>query len=75
MAGINNNLVRTGTTQGSFTGEYSTVVPAGGPYFFMAFRLGVVRGGTFKFIIQPEGLPSPIPESDGGLFLRQQTKP
>jgi hypothetical protein len=70
--GINNSLVRTGTTQGSFTGEYSTVVPAGGPNFFIAFRFGVVKGGSFKFIIQPEGLPSPIAASDSTLLIRSQ---
>jgi hypothetical protein len=56
--GINNSLVRTGTAQGSFTGEYTTVVPSGpGPYFYIGFRFGVVKGGSFKFIIQPEGKP------------------
>ncbi len=55
--GINNSLVRTGTTQGSLTGEFTTVVPAGspGPKFFIAFRMGVVRGGSFRFLFQPEG--------------------
>ncbi len=73
--GINNSLVRTGTAQGSLTGEYSTVVPADGPYFYMAFRLGVVKGGSFKFIIQPEGLPSPIAASDSELMKHLQSKP
>ncbi len=71
--GINNSLVRTGTAQGSFIGEYSTVVPAAGPYFYIGFRLGVVKGGSFKFIIQPEGLPSPVPVSDG-VLVRSKTK-
>ncbi|HUC20832.1 MAG TPA: hypothetical protein VMR98_05055, partial [Candidatus Polarisedimenticolaceae bacterium] len=66
--GINNSLVRTGSAQGSFTGEYSIVVPAGGPYFYIGFRFGVVRGGSFKFIIQPEGLPGPVETSDGDLL-------
>ena len=55
--GINTSLVRTGTTPGSMTGEFTTVVPAGGPgaKFFIAFRMGVVKGGDFRFIFQPEG--------------------
>ncbi len=64
--GVNNSLVRTGPEQGSLTGEFTTVVPAGspGPRFFIGFRMGVVKGGSFRFLFQPEGssetpLPSP----------------
>jgi hypothetical protein len=60
-AGINNSVVRTGTAQGSLIGEYTTAIPnSSSPAvesnnFYMAFRMGVVRGGTFRFIFQPEG--------------------
>ncbi|HKO99492.1 MAG TPA: choice-of-anchor Q domain-containing protein [Pyrinomonadaceae bacterium] len=64
--GVNNSLVRTGTTQGSLTGEFTTVVPAGspGPKFYIGFRMGVVKGGSFRFLFQPEGsstAPVPLP--------------
>jgi len=64
--GVNNSLVRTGAEPGSLTGEFTTVVPGGspGPKFFIGFRMGVVKGGSFRFLFQPEGssgtpLPSP----------------
>ncbi len=58
--GINNSVVRTGAAQGSLVGEYATAIPnsvgtAESNNFYMAFRMGVVRGGTFRFIFQPEG--------------------
>ncbi|HKO99583.1 MAG TPA: S8 family serine peptidase [Pyrinomonadaceae bacterium] len=55
--GVNTSLVRTGTTPGNMTGEFTTVVPAGspGPKFFIGFRMGVVKGGRFRFLFQPEG--------------------
>lgn len=67
--GINNSVVRTGTAVGSLAGEYITTVPnsatSGGSssdFFFMGFRMGVVKGGGFRFIIQPEGARgTPVP--------------
>ncbi|HKO97004.1 MAG TPA: Ig-like domain-containing protein [Pyrinomonadaceae bacterium] len=64
--GVNNSLVRTGSEPGSLTGEFTTVVPAGspGPKFFIGFRMGVVKGGSFRFLFQPEGssgTPEPSP--------------
>lgn len=60
--GINNSVVRTGIAQGSLQGEYLTTVPNStgsapftSSYFYMSFRMGVVRGGSFRFIFQPEG--------------------
>lgn len=69
--GINNSFVRTGSTQGSLVGEFATTVPVSGSpvvagnYFYIAFRMGVVKGGSFRFIFQPEGssgvIPAPAP--------------
>jgi hypothetical protein len=59
--GINNSVVRTGSGQGSLIGEYTTTIsPSSSPatpsnFFYMAFRMGVVKGGSFRFIFQPEG--------------------
>lgn len=59
--GINNSVVRTGSTQGSLVGEFVTSVPASAAtptaadFFYIAFRMGVVKGGSFRFIFQPEG--------------------
>ncbi|HUC20762.1 MAG TPA: hypothetical protein VMR98_04690, partial [Candidatus Polarisedimenticolaceae bacterium] len=62
--GVNNSLVRTGTAPGSLTGEFTTVVPAGGPgpRFYIGVRMGVVKGGSFRFLFQPEGSSTtPVP--------------
>jgi hypothetical protein len=59
--GINNSVVRTGTAQGSLTGEYTTAIANSSiptvesNNFYMAFRFGVVKGGSFRFVLQPEG--------------------
>lgn len=63
--GINNKLVRTTAPMGSINGEFFDIGPAtatpseaNGGIFFMAFRFGVYKSGTARFLIMPEGTPA-----------------